>query len=347
MKARRQRSQITSLTLYVGQIIDDFKSFAQPHKVNRLLWFKKCFPRFLKDQALLVDAEESKLMEYDYYNYLMAARKRDHPRARAACFKIMTKDLADYRDIEANGMRNPLVMFVDQGNYILVKGYRRLFILHQLGIEKVACRVHKNREVFHKVEKDEGTRLGLDLLGQKQFQKYGENATDKYWLHDYLKLYEQYVGKLQVQSMLELGVYRRASLAIWQENWPSAIIHGFDVKKYRSFNTEYDHENIKVWTGNQADPLALAGLVRRGPYQIIIDDASHDPDKTLVSFEALWPAVSPGGWYVIEDLNSNYRGRTPSGATLAKVKELVDDVNISLDVEEIHFHHNIVFIKRR
>lgn len=347
MRARRQRSPITSLTLYVEQIINDFQNFAQPHKVNRLLWFKVCFPRFLMDYQQLNGATDEQLRGYDYYNYLMAARKRDHPRARAACYKTMRDDLDAFFDIAAKGMRNPLTMIVVDGNYILVKGYRRLFMLRELGIEKVACRVHKSREIYHRMEKEETERFGMDLLGQVQFQTWGESATDKYWLHDYLKLYDKYLGQLEVENLLELGVYRRASLAIWQQYWPNALIHGFDKKKYQSFNTEYDHENIKFWPGDQANQEDLAGLVSRGKYEVIIDDASHDPDKTLISFEALWPALTDGGWYVIEDLNTNYRGESARGSAIQRVKELVDDVNISLDVEEVHFHHNIAFIKKR
>ncbi len=36
-------------------------------------------------------------------------------------------------------------------------------------------------------------------------------------------------------------------------------------------------------------------------WDLIIDDASHNGVKTMTSFGLLWPLVSPGGFYVIED----------------------------------------------
>ena len=36
------------------------------------------------------------------------------------------------------------------------------------------------------------------------------------------------------------------------------------------------------------------------------DDGSHLPTHQRVSFEALWPAVVPGGLYAIEDIETSY-----------------------------------------
>lgn len=34
---------------------------------------------------------------------------------------------------------------------------------------------------------------------------------------------------------------------------------------------------------------------------VIVDDASHDYEKTIATFNNLWPVLRPGGTYVIED----------------------------------------------
>ena len=36
-------------------------------------------------------------------------------------------------------------------------------------------------------------------------------------------------------------------------------------------------------------------------WDLIVDDARHDGPKTAATFALLWPLVSPGGYYVIED----------------------------------------------
>ena len=45
---------------------------------------------------------------------------------------------------------------------------------------------------------------------------------------------------------------------------------------------------------------------RRRPIDLVIDDASHLWDKTLASFEVLYPRLRPGGRFVIEDWATQY-----------------------------------------
>ena len=57
----------------------------------------------------------------------------------------------------------------------------------------------------------------------------------------------------------------------------------------------------------QDDP-ALPGLLKQHSEQwdLIVDDASHDGIKTERTLELLWPLVSAGGFYVIEDWFTGY-----------------------------------------
>ena len=39
---------------------------------------------------------------------------------------------------------------------------------------------------------------------------------------------------------------------------------------------------------------------------VIIDDGSHLPSHQLLSLETLWPALAPGGLYIVEDVETSY-----------------------------------------
>jgi hypothetical protein len=73
-----------------------------------------------------------------------------------------------------------------------------------------------------------------------------------------------------------------------------------------------------------------------GNFDVVIDDGSHVPEHQLISFESLWPAVKPGGLYIVEDLETNWWKPSASvyGYSLKsqfnvvnKWKEMINTVN--------------------
>ena len=63
----------------------------------------------------------------------------------------------------------------------------------------------------------------------------------------------------------------------------------------------------RVFWGDQADPESLrAAAAEAGPFDVVIDDGSHRSDHMLHTFHALFPSLSPGGVYIVEDLEANF-----------------------------------------
>lgn len=160
-------------------------------------------------------------------------------------------------------------------------------------------------------------------------------GTDKRMaVHGYSELYHRHLGRdrFRVRAVLELGVYRGASLATWRGYFPLATIHGLDTNLGRVDLD--DTSRIVLHQGDQADPRVLQRLVARGPFDLVVDDGSHRAADQLASWRALWPAVSPGGWYVVEDTCTSYWPShgggwpRPAGTILDHVCSLVDDVNL-------------------
>jgi hypothetical protein len=125
--------------------------------------------------------------------------------------------------------------------------------------------------------------------------------------HHYLPIYDRYFaawrgGKVR---FLEIGVSEGGSLAMWRKYFGGeAVIYGVDINEAcRAF----DGVDGQVRIGSQDDPAFLAGVVEEmGGVDVVLDDGSHVMGHIRASLEALFPRLSDGGVYMIEDLHTAY-----------------------------------------
>lgn len=128
------------------------------------------------------------------------------------------------------------------------------------------------------------------------------HGTDKAWHHGYTHRYAPLFEPLRDQPvrLLELGVKDGASLRMWREYFPKGTIFGLDIEPVVV-------PNCTVFVGDQSDRTVIGNAGDNcGPFDIIIDDASHISSKTIQSWELLYPYLRPGGYYVVEDTHSAY-----------------------------------------
>src|SRR3990170_2345609 len=73
----------------------------------------------------------------------------------------------------------------------------------------------------------------------------------------------------------------------------------------------------RIFRGDASRPDDLLAVMDQigGQLDIIIDDASHASDHQQVTLGTLFPAVAPGGIYIIEDLFFQPSDREVPGAT--------------------------------
>lgn len=154
------------------------------------------------------------------------------------------------------------------------------------------------------------------------------------WAH-YFSFYEDLFRRHRQAPvrLLEIGVLRGGSLELWSRYFPEgSTIVGVDINpKVARFDRP--DRGIHVRVGSQGDADFLSGVAREfGPFDIVIDDASHIDFLTVASFNALFPdAVRPGGVYVVEDLHTNFwEGpfRTGPRSFVDYAKMMVDLINI-------------------
>ncbi len=153
----------------------------------------------------------------------------------------------------------------------------------------------------------------------KLADKYG---TDKRSKHHYTPTYYELLKDRTVRRVLEIGIAFGASLRMWSEYFPTALIFGFD----RNPDCMFTDDRITTILGNQTDEASVIAAAERAREQfgidLIIDDGDHDADMQIKTMKTLLPYVSPDGVYVIEDVKcgdgwaddpNNIAGQVPPG----------------------------------
>lgn len=140
--------------------------------------------------------------------------------------------------------------------------------------------------------------ISLADIGRKHGTDKGDTA-HAFAGVSFLDVYQSYFGPMRhvVQSMLEIGVHKGASLRMWEEFFPFSQIHGLDIDPACAFRTA----RIRVTTGSQHDETLLRRIAGGEQFDIVIDDGSHVVDHIVHTLTQLWPRIRPGGFYCIED----------------------------------------------
>jgi len=122
------------------------------------------------------------------------------------------------------------------------------------------------------------------------------------------EIYENQFHHLQNEeiNMLVIGVFNAGDLFSWRKYFKNSRIIGIDIDPYcKRFNDPT--ENVYIEIGDQSDKDFLLSINNKyGPFNIIIDDGSHENYATITSFKTLFPLLNNEGIYVIEDTYHSY-----------------------------------------
>jgi hypothetical protein len=185
------------------------------------------------------------------------------------------------------------------------------------------------------------------------------------WTH-YFPVYEQYFSPFRNRpemKFLEIGVLEGGSLEVWRKYFgPEATIFGIDIDPACAARVSAPNQ---VRIGSQDDANFLTSVVSEmGGLDIVLDDGSHIGRHQCASFELLFPQLSYGGLYVIEDLHTSYwqgrheGGYRKKGTGIEFLKAMVDDMHgwyherastsgAKESVGAIHIYDSIAIIEKR
>ena len=137
---------------------------------------------------------------------------------------------------------------------------------------------------------------GQRARGMRVSQWLSVYGSDKVSVHNYGSFYDDLFQRLRPQALLEIGVYRGASLRAWEASGVPVVV-GVDRDPAAAL------PGLHVLYGTMpADARTIARLMP--PVDLIIDDGSHlYPDYTATA-EVLFAQLRLGGVYVIEDIQT-------------------------------------------
>jgi cephalosporin hydroxylase len=199
------------------------------------------------------------------------------------------------------------------------------------------------------------------------------NKFTKWW--HYFGIYDSLFDSLAQQSrrnelpqplrILEIGVWMGGSLQLWRKYFGErSIIFGIDIDEAAA--RQGVHE-AQVRIGSQSDPIFLKSVLdEMGGLDIVIDDGSHRSKDVIASLNAIFPYLSDGGLYIIEDLHTSYwpnfgGGLKRPSSSIEVLKSIIDMLNqpyfgqtsndkrLTLspgDIGSIQFFDSVVVIKK-
>lgn len=124
----------------------------------------------------------------------------------------------------------------------------------------------------------------------------------------YLRVYEDLACRFSPRSILELGIFQGGSYVfldkLFKPRRMSAVeISPKPVQPLLDYLSRTEHRFVHLGTsqcdGDKLTQIVLGELADE--LDLVVDDASHTYEETRASFEFLFPLLSPGGIYVIED----------------------------------------------
>ena len=155
------------------------------------------------------------------------------------------------------------------------------------------------------------------------------NGTDKESNHHYGDAYERlFPDRTAVKLMMEIGVADGSCLCAWQIIFPNAMCVGLDIH-----HSDRAHgERIEFHLGDQRKCEDCERAAAGRKFDLIVEDATHHLDSTLLTLYWLWPFVKHGGLYVVEEWSNIDRHRILS---LWPNVEIVDTTGPSGGIEPL------------
>ena len=162
-------------------------------------------------------------------------------------------------------------------------------------------------------------------------RKLGITDTDKDTDHSYFEVYEELCTNKKIRRVLEVGVMGGGSLRLWAGYFPKAQVFGVDIRNMPDFG-----ERIYTLTGDAYTPGAIYTLRPFGPFDLIIDDGSHEPGHLKFFAKEYQTLLADGGIMVIEDVPSSevaedLLGLLPTSARIVDrrhIKQRFDDLMV-------------------
>ena len=169
---------------------------------------------------------------------------------------------------------------------------------------------YKEKQVNKKIKKFSNGSLdpskpSLSSLMDRFRAFNNKEGTDKDTIHSYIETYDKVFAPLQdnARTVLEIGIFSGAFLEILAVYFKNTHIYGIDIDLSNlRFGKDNPRIHIYEMNGTDSDSIKKLGI---DSFDLIIEDGSHIPNEQVATFSNFAPLISPGGLYIMEDINSS------------------------------------------
>lgn len=149
-------------------------------------------------------------------------------------------------------------------------------------------------------------------VGRKDFSSLKTTRDTVYVLkgRSFFEQYQHLFASNPPDNILEIGVFEGGSIMLFADIWEEATLVGIDLRAQN--NEVIKHlqnlgfsERVKLfYSVSQDDQNKIVNIINnafKSKIDLVIDDASHRYKFTKSTFEIVFPHISNGGHYIIED----------------------------------------------
>ncbi len=140
---------------------------------------------------------------------------------------------------------------------------------------------------------------------KRYFDSHTEGNGIWKWNH-YFDIYHTFFKRFidKEINLVEIGIYSGGSLDMWRSYFGNkCVIFGIDIQNECK---SYEKEGVNIHIGDQADRNFWKKFVQEViKIDIVIDDGGHTTEQQIVTFEEVFPYISPGGLYLCEDIQGS------------------------------------------
>ena len=130
--------------------------------------------------------------------------------------------------------------------------------------------------------------------------KYGTDKCPQIKHHYTEVYYEIFKDRREsVRKVVEIGIETGASLRMWRDFFPNAMVYGADIVPESLFS----EERIETFLCDQSVGEDLVRLVEKvgSDVDLFVDDGSHQPEHQVLTCLTVMPMLDDDVIYVIED----------------------------------------------
>jgi predicted O-methyltransferase YrrM len=130
--------------------------------------------------------------------------------------------------------------------------------------------------------------------------------TDKASYHSYDHIYPEIIAEFTEKKLniLEIGTGHGGGLIILSKVFPDSNIYGIDYD-YSILKIETENTNITLLKESEQTNRNIVDGVDN--IDIVIEDASHSYEKSMITFDIVEKKLNKGAVYIIEDVYPEFK----------------------------------------